>query len=334
MSLELTQAAKNLLADARLRPGARCPAAAPHGPARDRGRPRREDALRRGRPRPDRAGRRRGRGPEATFTFEGSQKGQLPDLPPLEPVGGPDDTRGPGRHPEERLPAHADGTARSPTVPAVLTLGCSARAGRSDRRSTTRPSAIRLGRPARAARPRARPAPAAGGPRCPRRRAAPPSADRGTIRSVPAQAWPRRGGPSYAGRPASVPGAPVARPGTSRTSGRRPCTPARRAPSPPPPRWRRLLVGQRATRPSVALGPRDRGGRELHAADRPGEHPAHVGVEHGVAAAEGEARRSRWRCSRRLPGSASRSSYDAGTSPPCRSTIAAAAACRRSARRG
>ena len=47
-----------------LRPGAGCPAAAAHHPARDRGRPRREDALRRGRPRPDRAGRRRGRGPD------------------------------------------------------------------------------------------------------------------------------------------------------------------------------------------------------------------------------------------------------------------------------
>ena len=44
----------------RVRPGARCPAAASHDPARDRGRARREDALRRGRPRPDRAGRRRG----------------------------------------------------------------------------------------------------------------------------------------------------------------------------------------------------------------------------------------------------------------------------------
>ena len=45
-----------------LRPGARCASAAPHGAARDRGHPRREDALRRGRPRPDRARRRRGRG--------------------------------------------------------------------------------------------------------------------------------------------------------------------------------------------------------------------------------------------------------------------------------
>ena len=44
----------------RLRPRARCAAPAPHDPARDRGRARREDALRRGRPRPDRARGRRG----------------------------------------------------------------------------------------------------------------------------------------------------------------------------------------------------------------------------------------------------------------------------------
>ena len=48
-----------------VRPGARRAAAASYGPARDRGRARREDALRRGRPRPDRAGRRRGRGRRA-----------------------------------------------------------------------------------------------------------------------------------------------------------------------------------------------------------------------------------------------------------------------------
>ena len=40
-----------------LRPRARCPAAAPHHPARDRGRPLREDPVRRGAARPDRAGR-------------------------------------------------------------------------------------------------------------------------------------------------------------------------------------------------------------------------------------------------------------------------------------
>ena len=36
-----------------------------------------------------------GEGAEATFTFEGSHKGELPDSPPLEPVGGPDDSEGP-----------------------------------------------------------------------------------------------------------------------------------------------------------------------------------------------------------------------------------------------
>ena len=54
-----------------LRPGARCPAAAAHGPARDRGLPRREDAVRRGRPRPDRAGRRRGRGRRGEVHLQG-----------------------------------------------------------------------------------------------------------------------------------------------------------------------------------------------------------------------------------------------------------------------
>jgi ATP-dependent Clp protease ATP-binding subunit ClpC len=36
-----------------------------------------------------------GEGAEAKFTFEGSHKGSLPDSPPLEPVGGPDDSEGP-----------------------------------------------------------------------------------------------------------------------------------------------------------------------------------------------------------------------------------------------
>jgi ATP-dependent Clp protease ATP-binding subunit ClpC len=34
-------------------------------------------------------------GAEAAFTFAGSSKGSLPDSPPLEPVGGPDDSEGP-----------------------------------------------------------------------------------------------------------------------------------------------------------------------------------------------------------------------------------------------
>jgi ATP-dependent Clp protease ATP-binding subunit ClpC len=36
-----------------------------------------------------------GEGSEAQFTFEGSLKGRLPDSPPLEHVGGPDDSDGP-----------------------------------------------------------------------------------------------------------------------------------------------------------------------------------------------------------------------------------------------
>ena len=36
-----------------------------------------------------------GEGAEAQFTFKGSHKGSLPDSPPLEPVGGPDDSEGP-----------------------------------------------------------------------------------------------------------------------------------------------------------------------------------------------------------------------------------------------
>ena len=87
MSIELTTAAKEPAGQARVRPGARCPAAAPHGPAGDRGRARREDAVRRGRPRPDRPGRRRGRGPGGRLHLPGTPKSELPDLPPIETAG-------------------------------------------------------------------------------------------------------------------------------------------------------------------------------------------------------------------------------------------------------
>ena len=81
---------------ARVRPGARRAAAASHDPARDRGRARREDALRRGRPRPDRAGRRRGRGqPTPSSPSRAAPRASCPTRPPLEPVGGPDDSDGP-----------------------------------------------------------------------------------------------------------------------------------------------------------------------------------------------------------------------------------------------
>ncbi len=75
---------------ARLRPGARRPAAASHGAAGDRGHPGREDALRRGRPGPDRAGRRRSRrGPRATRRRSPSSVStapELPELPEMEPA--------------------------------------------------------------------------------------------------------------------------------------------------------------------------------------------------------------------------------------------------------
>ena len=61
MDIELTPAAKILLSEG-IRPGPGCTAAAPRHPARDRGRPVREDPVRRHQGRRDDARRRRGRG--------------------------------------------------------------------------------------------------------------------------------------------------------------------------------------------------------------------------------------------------------------------------------
>ena len=62
MAIELRPAAKDLLSAARLRPGARGPAATPHDPAGDRGQPVGEDPVRRAQAGPDRhRGRRRQR---------------------------------------------------------------------------------------------------------------------------------------------------------------------------------------------------------------------------------------------------------------------------------
>ena len=61
MGIELTIEAKNVLAKQGLRPRARCATAASHDPARDRGRPVREDPLRRAQGRRARPRRRRGR---------------------------------------------------------------------------------------------------------------------------------------------------------------------------------------------------------------------------------------------------------------------------------
>ena len=86
MGLELTAAAKAAARQEGLRPGAGCPAAAPHHPARDRGRPVGEDPVRRACGRPDRGRRRRaqradGNEKNGTFTFRGEAKpAVLPDV--------------------------------------------------------------------------------------------------------------------------------------------------------------------------------------------------------------------------------------------------------------
>ncbi len=90
---------------ARLRPGAGCASVATHHPAGDRGRPLREDAVRRGRPRPDRPGRRRGRGSggdrspstarrsDSCPTCRRSRPPRSPRA--TRPSEGPDDSEGP-----------------------------------------------------------------------------------------------------------------------------------------------------------------------------------------------------------------------------------------------
>ena len=81
-------------------------------------------------------------------------------------------------------------------------------------------------------------------------------------------------------------------------------------------------VGQHAPAATSRSARVTDGRRELDARDRPREHPAHVGVEHDVPPAVARRSRSRPRCSRRRRAAPRRSSYDAGTSPSCRSTIA------------
>ena len=108
-------------------------------------------------------------------------------------------------------------------------------------------------------------------------------------RSVPSQACPRRGGPSYAGWPASRHAQRVARPDRPRTPARPPCRPGRRAPSPRPTRWRPSArpSGSRSVA-SGLLGGGDGGRWELHPGHHPGQHAAHVGVEHGLPPPERE----------------------------------------------
>ncbi len=109
-------------------------------------------------------------------------------------------------------------------------------------------------------------------------------------RSVPAQVCTFRGGPSYAGWPASAPRAPVGdraapAPRVGRRADQRPELHHGHRPG----GSRRLVLGQRALRQG-AFGLRDRGGRELRPGQRAGQDAAHVGVEHDVATAVGEDR--------------------------------------------
>ena len=137
--------------------------------------------------------------------------------------------------------------------------------------------------------PRSRPAGAA-----PRRRGCRGpgrAAGRGTAGRCRRTSAPCAAGPSYAGWPAARQRAPVGDRAAAGSAGSWRCTPARRAPSPRPPRW------PRSARPRAAASvARSRSARVTAAAgnstplDRAGEDPAHVGVEHDVAPAEGERR--------------------------------------------
>ena len=156
-----------------------------------------------------------------------------------------------------------------------------------------------------------------------------PSASRSTAmirprhcRSVPAQACPRRGGPSYAGRPAA---SHAHRSATGQASQRGSRAVQTRAPSSITATAQvaavALVVGQQLGG-QVALG----AGHRRAAGTRPRRPPAPApGARWCRARRAGGRRRSSRsprRCSRPTPGSASSSSYAAGTSPSWRSTIA------------
>ena len=154
--------------------------------------------------------------------------------------------------------------------------------------STTRPSSSRL------ARARSRWTSSGQTPSS-RARATLPSASRSTAirrprtwRSVPAQAWPRRGGPSYAGRPAMFQAhsrliGHASQRGLAAVQTRAPSSITATA-----------QVAASSSGTSASARSRSalvtRAGRELLAAHRAGQHPAHVGVQHGMAGPEREGR--------------------------------------------
>ena len=167
------------------------------------------------------------------------------------------------------------------------------------------------------------------------RRAAAWSTAPRTCRSVPCHAWPRRGGPSWAGRPAATQAHRSLAPGSRRTAapgrGRR----ARRAPSP------RRSRSPTAARVGGDEGCRQRGlgrGERRRRRARDPRRPARAPGARWCRRPWCGARRRRPRrpppCRRRRPGSARSASSSSGTAPPCRSTMATAASRSRSARRG
>ena len=169
-----------------------------------------------------------GEGPTATFTFAGQKIGELPDLPPFETAEVASPRRGRRRSRVPTTPtarptcpssdrrstadARALGALRR-SLPVGPCAGLGARSGavsgqarRCPRRrpATTRPSSTRP------ARQRTRCALARPRPRRARLRCTGPSLSRSTAssrprhcRSVPAQVCTARGGPSYAGWPAA-----------------------------------------------------------------------------------------------------------------------------------
>ena len=284
------------------------------------------------------AGRRRGRGPEAAFTFTGHARSpSCPTLPPIEPSRGRTTGRVP-RPADRRRAAHRDLTGGGAAARVSGTaVGRSGRQGvrvvgdRTDEAVVDQAARQRVA--LRRRRPTRRPAGAVH--RLVRRRAARRAAGRGT-----AGRCRRR-----PGRAAAARRTPDTRPRATRTG--RPTGQAphrgrgRRADQGAELHHRDRPGRPRSARPRAAApSARSRSARvtdgagELHAGDGPGQDPAHVGVEHGVALPE---REGRDRGGGVVADAGQRPQRVGSTTAPrrrARSTIAVAAACRRSARRG
>ena len=333
MGLELTPDGQGAAGQEGLRPGAGCPAAAPHDPARDRGPALREDPVRRAAAGPDRGGRRdrTGRGrPAAEFTFRGEDKADRCRTrrrwrPPAPAPGRPGrrsvrDRLTPVR-PHDLPTSESSSTTR--TSAGAGGGGGSGRRGSGSTRPSAdervqRPGALDLVRPDRVER---RPV---HGPRSLRSRSTASSRPR-ACRSVPVVRAAAAGSVAPArADPAAPPCACARRTGRTRTPVTGRCRPARRAPS------ERRSTGRPWPGPSgsrsaarAPLGDRGRRARRHgQAVDQPGQHPAHVRVQDGVPAAVRERRDRRGGVRRRRRAACAAPSTSRGTSPPYRSTQA------------